>query len=133
MSDTQRTLSFIWLDVFTARPLEGNQLAVFTDGRGLSKEQMQSIALETKLSETTFVIPREPEVEREKGVPSASSPSTKNFRSPAIPRWAPPRRCAAPVALTPFGSISTPAKSPSTFVTRTALPSARCVNAILNS
>src|SRR3954464_113352 len=68
MSDTQRTLSFIWLDVFTDRPLEGNQLAVFTDGRGLSKEQMQAIALETKLSETTFIIPRDPDVEREKGV-----------------------------------------------------------------
>ena len=68
MSDSQRTLSFVWLDVFTARPLEGNQLAVFTDARGLSKEQMQAIALETKLSETTFIIPREPEVEREKGV-----------------------------------------------------------------
>src|SRR5512133_1682101 len=68
MSDTPRTLSFVWLDVFTDRPLEGNQLAVFTDARGLSKEQMQSIALETKLSETTFVFPREPEIEREKGV-----------------------------------------------------------------
>jgi trans-2,3-dihydro-3-hydroxyanthranilate isomerase len=68
MSDSQRTLPFVWLDVFTDRPLEGNQLAVFTDARGLSKEQMQAIALETKLSETTFVIPREPEVEREKGV-----------------------------------------------------------------
>lgn len=63
-----RTLSFVWLDVFTDRPLEGNQLAVFTDGRGLSKEQMQAIALETKLSETTFIIPRDPDVEREKGV-----------------------------------------------------------------
>src|SRR5690349_14254184 len=68
MSDSPRTLPFVWLDVFTDRPLEGNQLAVFTDARGLSKEQMQAIALETKLSETTFIIPREPEVEREKGV-----------------------------------------------------------------
>ncbi len=65
---TPRSLPFVWLDVFTDRPLEGNQLAVFTDARGLSKEQMQAIALETRLSETTFVIPREPEVEREKGV-----------------------------------------------------------------
>ena len=63
-----RSLAFVWLDVFTDCPLEGNQLAVFTDARGLSKEQMQAIALETKLSETTFIIPREPEVEREKGV-----------------------------------------------------------------
>src|ERR1051325_8038451 len=68
MSDSLRTLPFVWLDVFTDRPLEGNQLAVFTDARGLSKEQMQEIARETKLSETTFIFPREPEVEREKGV-----------------------------------------------------------------
>ena len=68
MNDTLRTLPFIWLDVFTDRPLEGNQLAVFTDARGLSKDQMQDIARETKLSETTFIFPREPEVEREKGV-----------------------------------------------------------------
>ncbi len=68
MNDRPRTLSFVWMDVFTDRPLEGNQLAVFTDARGLSKEQMQAIARETKLSETTFIIPREPEVEREKGI-----------------------------------------------------------------
>jgi trans-2,3-dihydro-3-hydroxyanthranilate isomerase len=68
MNDSPRALSFVWLDVFTDRPLEGNQLAVFTDARGLSKEQMQAIALETKLSETTFIFPREPEIEREKGV-----------------------------------------------------------------
>ena len=63
-----RTLSYIWLDVFTAHPLEGNQLAVFTDARGLEKDQMQAIARETGLSETTFIFPREAEVEREKGV-----------------------------------------------------------------
>jgi len=68
MSNSQRTLPFVSLDVFTDRPLEGNQLAVFTDARGLSTEQMQAIALETNLSETTFIIPREPDVEREKGV-----------------------------------------------------------------
>ncbi len=68
MNDRPRALAFVWMDVFTDRPLEGNQLAVFTDAHGLSKEQMQAIALETKLSETTFIIPREPEVEREKGV-----------------------------------------------------------------
>ncbi len=68
MNRTHRTLPFVWLDVFTGHALEGNQLAVFTDARGLTKEQMQAIALETKLSETTFIFPREPEVEREKGV-----------------------------------------------------------------
>jgi len=56
------------VDVFAERPLEGNALAVFSDGRGFSTEQMQSIARETNLSETTFILPRPPEVERESGV-----------------------------------------------------------------
>jgi len=54
-----RTLPFVWLDVFASRPLEGNQLAVFPDARGLSDEEMQAIARETHLSETTFVFPEE--------------------------------------------------------------------------
>ena len=56
------------VDVFAEQPLEGNQLAIFCDGRGLSTEQMQSIARETNLSETTFILPRAPEVERMSGV-----------------------------------------------------------------
>ena len=56
------------LDVFAEAPLEGNQLAVFCDARGLSTEEMQAIARETRLSETTFILPRAPEVERERGV-----------------------------------------------------------------
>ncbi len=60
-------LPFVNIDVFTSRALEGNQLAVFTDGSGLSTEQMQSIARETNYSETTFVIPRSFEETKEKG------------------------------------------------------------------
>jgi trans-2,3-dihydro-3-hydroxyanthranilate isomerase len=45
-------------DVFSSRPLEGNSLAVFFDGRGLSDAEMQSIAKEMNLSETTFILPR---------------------------------------------------------------------------
>ncbi|MCL2660952.1 MAG: PhzF family phenazine biosynthesis protein [Acidobacteriaceae bacterium] len=56
------------VDVFAERPLEGNPLAVFADGRGLSTQQMQSIARETNLSETAFILPRAPEVERTSGV-----------------------------------------------------------------
>jgi trans-2,3-dihydro-3-hydroxyanthranilate isomerase len=63
-----RRLPFVQVDVFTARPLEGNQLAVFTDGRGLSDDEMQRIARETNFSETTFVLPREAALERERGV-----------------------------------------------------------------
>jgi trans-2,3-dihydro-3-hydroxyanthranilate isomerase len=63
----QRTFSFVQLDVFTSRPLEGNPLAVFTDARGLSDAEMQRLARETNLSETTFIFPRDPEVEQREG------------------------------------------------------------------
>ena len=48
---------FVTLDVFTDRPFGGNPLAVFPDARGLSDAQMQSLAAEMNLSETTFVLP----------------------------------------------------------------------------
>lgn len=63
-----RRLSWTQYDVFTSRPLEGNQLAVFTDARGLSDQEMQRLARETNLAETTFIFPREEAVERERGV-----------------------------------------------------------------
>lgn len=47
------------VDVFTDRPFGGNQLAVFTDARGLSSETMQAIASEMNFSETAFVLPPE--------------------------------------------------------------------------
>ena len=50
---------FEQVDVFTDRRFAGNPLAVFTDARGLSGEQMQLIAKEMNLSETTFVVPSE--------------------------------------------------------------------------
>lgn len=58
----------IQLDVFTDRALTGNALAVFLDGRGLSTEQMQALARETNLSETTFIMPGDPAAEKERGV-----------------------------------------------------------------
>ena len=42
-------------------------LAVFLDGRGLTDSQMHGLAREMNLSETTFVIPRDPAIERERG------------------------------------------------------------------
>ena len=62
-----RTYEFVQLDVFTQTPLTGNPLAIFTDARGLSDQQMQALAREMNLSETTFILPRAPEVEAEKG------------------------------------------------------------------
>src|SRR3979411_920486 len=46
---------FYTLDVFTNSRFEGNPLAVFTDGDGLSDDQMLAIAREMNLSETVFV------------------------------------------------------------------------------
>jgi trans-2,3-dihydro-3-hydroxyanthranilate isomerase len=62
-----RKFGFVHLDVFTSRPLEGNQLAVFTDARGLSDDEMQRLAREMNLAETTFILPREASVERAEG------------------------------------------------------------------
>jgi len=58
---------FVQLDVFTRTPLTGNPLAIFTDARGLSDQQMQALAREMNLSETTFILPREPQVEAQEG------------------------------------------------------------------
>jgi trans-2,3-dihydro-3-hydroxyanthranilate isomerase len=58
----------VQVDVFTDRALTGNALAVFPDGRGLSTNQMQAIARETNLSETTFILPGDPVVEKENGI-----------------------------------------------------------------
>ncbi|HZQ24231.1 MAG TPA: PhzF family phenazine biosynthesis protein [Terriglobales bacterium] len=65
---TRRRFPVVQVDVFSAQALEGNALAVVTDARGLSDAEMQSLSKETNLSETTYVFPREPEVEREKGI-----------------------------------------------------------------
>lgn len=53
------TYRFETLDVFTDVRFGGNPLAVFTDARGLSDAQMQALAFEMNLSETTFVLPPE--------------------------------------------------------------------------
>ena len=65
---TPKKLQMVQLDVFSDARFRGNQLAVILDGSGLTDDQMQSIARETNLSETTFVLPREPEVETAKGI-----------------------------------------------------------------
>jgi trans-2,3-dihydro-3-hydroxyanthranilate isomerase len=68
MSPPPRRFSLVQLDVFSSKPLEGNPLAVFPDGRGLNDTEMQALAREMNLSETTFVLPRDAAVERERGV-----------------------------------------------------------------
>ncbi len=54
-------LDYLHYDVFTDRRFEGNQLAVFPDGRGLDPAMMQTIAREMNFSETTFILPKERE------------------------------------------------------------------------
>lgn len=52
-----RAFRFVTVDVFTERRFGGNPLAVFPDARGLSGAEMQALAAEFNLSETTFVLP----------------------------------------------------------------------------
>jgi trans-2,3-dihydro-3-hydroxyanthranilate isomerase len=48
---------YVVCDVFTDTPLSGNQLAVFTDARGIPEGDLQDLAREMALSETVFVYP----------------------------------------------------------------------------
>jgi trans-2,3-dihydro-3-hydroxyanthranilate isomerase len=50
---------YVVADVFTETPLQGNQLAVFTDARDISEELLQPLAREMNYSETVFVLPSE--------------------------------------------------------------------------
>src|SRR6266852_9821002 len=68
MAASVKKLSMVQVDVFTDRALTGNSLAVFLDGRGLSTENMQDLAREMNLSETTFVLPEDVAAEKAHGV-----------------------------------------------------------------
>lgn len=65
---SHRELPYAIVDVFAERPLTGNPLAIFTDARGLSTAQMQALARETNLCETTFILPRDPALEIDDGI-----------------------------------------------------------------
>jgi trans-2,3-dihydro-3-hydroxyanthranilate isomerase len=67
-SQTHLEVPYRLCDVFTSTRFQGNQLAVFDDAGQLTTAEMQSLANETNLSETTFVCRREPEVEGREGV-----------------------------------------------------------------
>jgi trans-2,3-dihydro-3-hydroxyanthranilate isomerase len=68
MTQSLRRLAMAQWDVFSSRPLEGNSVAVFLDGRGLTDAEMQALAKEMNLPETTFVLPRNAATESERGV-----------------------------------------------------------------
>ena len=63
----QRTYDFVQVDVFTQTPLAGNPLAIFPDARGLSDAEMQAVAREMNLSETTFILQRDAATEAREG------------------------------------------------------------------
>jgi trans-2,3-dihydro-3-hydroxyanthranilate isomerase len=62
-----RTYEFIQVDVFTQTPLAGNPLAIFPDALGLSDTEMQALAREMNLSETTFILARDATTEAHAG------------------------------------------------------------------
>lgn len=61
-------LEYFVVDVFTGTAFQGNPLAVVMNNCGLKTEQMQAIAQEFNLSETSFVERRDAAVERAEGV-----------------------------------------------------------------
>ncbi len=63
-----RVFEYQLCDVFTATPFHGNQLAIFENAGDLTPAEMQKLANETNLSETTFIIRRSPEMERIRGI-----------------------------------------------------------------
>ena len=78
MASLTRTFDYALVDVFAECPLEGNMLAIFTDASKCSDTgverppmttaTMQALARETNLAETTFIVPRDARIERERGV-----------------------------------------------------------------
>ncbi len=62
-----RTYDWAQVDVFAERALQGNMLAIFPDAGGLSDAEMQALARETNLSETTFILPGDPAEEQKCG------------------------------------------------------------------
>ncbi len=63
-----RSLEWAQVDVFAEALHQGNQLAIFLDASGLTGAEMQALARETNLSETTFILPRSVAEEQVSGV-----------------------------------------------------------------
>ena len=62
-----RSYEFVQLDVFTQTPLAGNPLAIFPDAGELTDAEMQALAREMNLSETTFIFPGDASTEARDG------------------------------------------------------------------
>ena len=72
---------FHLVNVFASSALSGNALCVFEDGRALTDAQMQALALQFNLSETTFVLPS-----------SVATARARPARTSAGGSWRPTRR-----------------------------------------
>ncbi len=79
-------LDYFIVDVFTDSALAGNPLAVVMNTVSLSTAQMQAIAREFNLSETTFVERRDAAVETAEAYGCASSLPRKSCHLPVTPR-----------------------------------------------
>jgi len=67
ISMPNRNYEFTQVDVFTQTPLAGNPLAIFPDAHGVTDTEMQALAREMNLSETTFILPRDAATESREG------------------------------------------------------------------
>ena len=74
---------YVIADVFSDRPLAGNQLAVFTNGQEIPEHLLQPLAKEIGFSETVFCYP----AVGEGMLGSASSRPRARFPSPGTRRW----------------------------------------------
>ena len=101
-------LNFVTVDVFTGTQFAGNPLGVVLNAQGLSDGQMQAIAAEFNLAETTFVLPpKDPAHTAEVRIftpryemPFAGHPNVGTAFALAVPG----RAMAAPSAATTFSS-----------------------------
>ena len=84
------TLRYLHYDVFTSRPFEGNQLAVFVDARGLSGAEMQRLDQRDELRREHVRA-----AGRDRRTPTSACASSRRrarCRWPGIPPSAPPSR-----------------------------------------
>src|SRR6266487_2722920 len=72
-----RTYEFVQVDVFTQTPLAGNPLAIFPDAQGLTDDEMQALAREMNLSETTFILARDAATEMRQRDPEFGNPLSR--------------------------------------------------------
>jgi trans-2,3-dihydro-3-hydroxyanthranilate isomerase len=75
-------MRYLHLDVFTDRPLEGNQLAVFPAPQGLTTADMQAIAREMNFSESTFIFPADSSPESSPGGPNGTGRAKMRIFTP---------------------------------------------------